>query len=240
MPYEGARDGKHYWLTPPDLMAALDTEFHFDFDPCPYPQADGFDGLEVEWGQSNYVNPPFKGPTKWVHKAIKEFKKGKRVVFVFPIDKWIHYLIEAGAEIRNLKDVRWCAIEDGEPGKGMGRWIACFVLDPNKQGTPALSAAVPLGSITDTPAKCPACGWDGRAGQCEPDVDGDGSLGCPRCNAVVACQGDGDPPPQRPGKEPVRTSMLHCGRCGDNLIWPMPGMVVKCTCGAVRVSRDPS
>ena len=107
------------------------------------------------------------------------------------------------------------------------------------QTTPDNPAARPLMSIADTPARCPACTWEGRAGECEPDVDGDGSLGCPRCNAVVLCQGDGDPPPERPGKEAIRTSMLHCGRCGDNLIWPMPGMVVKCTCGAVRVSRDP-
>ena len=126
----GAKDGKHYWLTPPDLMEKLDQEFHFDFDPCPYPIPEGFDGLTVEWGKSNYVNPPFNGPTKWVRKALEEYKKGKKIVFVFPIDKWIHLFLGAGANIKNLGDVRWCAIEDGKPGKGTGRWIACFVLDP--------------------------------------------------------------------------------------------------------------
>src|SRR5574341_1877164 len=30
-----SEDGKHYWLTPPDLYARLDAEHHFDFDPCP-------------------------------------------------------------------------------------------------------------------------------------------------------------------------------------------------------------
>lgn len=133
MPYDGAQDGKHYWLTPPDIYEALDLEFKFDFDPCPYPKPDDFDGLEIPWGQSNYVNPPFNGPTKWVRKAIEEFKKGKKVVFVFPIDKWVHRMIEAGAEIRNLGDVRWLSIEDKKPGVGTGRWIACFVLDPEKQ-----------------------------------------------------------------------------------------------------------
>jgi hypothetical protein len=133
MPYDGAKNGKHYWLTPPDLMKRLDDEFHFDFDPCPYPCPQDFDGLRVEWGQCNYVNPPFKGPTKWARKAIEEFKKGKKIVFVFPIDKWIHMILEAGAQIRNLKDVRWCAIEDGKAGGGTGRWIACFILDPNKK-----------------------------------------------------------------------------------------------------------
>lgn len=134
-PYEGAKDGKHYWLTPPDVYAALDSEFHFDFDPCPYPLPDGFDGLTAEWGSSNYVNPPFKGPTKWIRKAIEESKKGKRVVLVFPVDKWIHLMLEAGAKIRNLRDIKWCATEDGKPGKGTGRWIACFVLDDGGKET---------------------------------------------------------------------------------------------------------
>lgn len=130
MTYEAAKDGRHYWLTPPELMQELDSEFQFDFDACPFPRPDDFDGLEAEWGQSTYVNPPFQGPTKWVRKAIAENKKGKRVVLVFPIDKWVHLLLEAGAEVRNLKDVKWCATEDGKPGKGTGRWIACFVLEP--------------------------------------------------------------------------------------------------------------
>jgi len=129
----GAKDGKHYWLTPPRLMEELQKEFGFDFDPCPYPRPEDFDGLTCEWGQVNYVNPPFCGGiTAWARKAIAEYKKGKKIVFVYPIDKWIHFFLEAGAEIRNLKDVRWCSIEDGNPGKGTGRHIACFILDPEK------------------------------------------------------------------------------------------------------------
>jgi len=123
-------DGKHYWLTPPDLYAELDREFGFDFDPCPYPRPPEFNGLTFDWGKSSYVNPPFEGPTAWVRKAIAENQKGKRVVFVFPVDKWIHMLLAAGAKVRNLKDVKWCAIEDGEQGKGTGRWIMAFILEP--------------------------------------------------------------------------------------------------------------
>ena len=131
MSYKGAKDGKHYWLTPPELYKELDDEFHFDFDPCPWPTPLFFDGLEADWGKSNYVNPPFIGPTKWANKAIEEFKKGKKVVFVYPMDKWIHRIIEAGAKIRNLGDVRWLSIEDHKPGLGTGTWIACFILDPS-------------------------------------------------------------------------------------------------------------
>jgi len=90
-------DGKHYWITPASLMRQLEERFgKFDFDPCPFPLPERFDGLTMEWGQHNYVNPPFgsivhqgkkKGPTAWARKAIAENAKGKSVVFVYPIDK---------------------------------------------------------------------------------------------------------------------------------------------------------
>ena len=137
-------DGRHYWLTPPRLYQQLDDEFHFDFDPCPYPLPDGFDGLTCEWGRSNYVNPPFgsimhrgrkKGPTAWMRKAIREHAKGKGVVIVYPTDKWVLMMLAAvgvGHYVRNLGDVRWCAIEDGQPGPGIGRHVACFVLEAKR------------------------------------------------------------------------------------------------------------
>ncbi len=140
----GNKDGKHYWLTPPELMEALQLEFKFDFDPCPYPQPIGFDGLTTDWGQSNWVNPPFgsimhegkkKGPTAWARKAIAEANKGKDVVFVYPIDKWVLMLIERASEVRNLKDVKWCATEDGSSGPGIGRHVGMFVLRGHREGT---------------------------------------------------------------------------------------------------------
>jgi len=140
--HRGDPDGKHYWLTPPELYEQLVSEFHFDFDPCPYPLPEGFDGLTCEWGQSNYVNPPFgsiihegkkKGPTAWVRKAIEEHKKGKTVVFVYPIDKWVLMMLEViGSEVRNLGDVKWLATEDLQPGKGTGRHIAAFILNHSR------------------------------------------------------------------------------------------------------------
>jgi len=135
-------DGKHYWLTPPDLRAQLQAEFAFDMDVCPYPKPADFDALTAEWGQSNYANIPFgsvigadgkkKGPTAWARKAIGESRKGKRVVLLYPIDKWILMMLAAGAKVRNLGDVRWCATEDGTPGKGTGRHIAAFILEPSE------------------------------------------------------------------------------------------------------------
>lgn len=135
--HKGNKDGKHYWLTPPDLMERLQSEFKFDFDPCPYPKPDDFDGLTCEWGLSNYVNPPFgsiihmgkkKGPTAWARKAIEEQQKGKDSFLVYPTDKWIHYLLAAGAELRSFGDVHWHAIEDGSRGPGIGRYLMGFFL----------------------------------------------------------------------------------------------------------------
>lgn len=140
----GARDGKHYWLTPWEdpAFVALVAEFGpFDFDPCPYPLPEGFDGLTCAWGQRNYVNPPFgaimhdgkrKGATAWVRKALAEHALGKTVVLVYPIDKWVLMLFKeivgATGDIRNLGDVRWLATEDGSQGPGTGRHIAAFIL----------------------------------------------------------------------------------------------------------------
>ena len=39
--------------------------------------------------------------------------------------------------------------------------------------------------ITDVACRCKVCGWTGTVGECEPDVDGDGSLGCLKCMKVV-------------------------------------------------------
>lgn len=134
-------DGKHYWLIPPEVYNPLHEEFDFDFDPCPYPKPDDFDGLTCDWGKRNWVNPPFgsiihegkkKGPTAWMRKAISEQKKGNLSVVVFPVHKWILEMLAAcgATEVRNLGDIRWLAIEDGTPCKGIGRHIAAFILRP--------------------------------------------------------------------------------------------------------------
>ena len=129
------QDGRHYWLTPPELYAALNAEFAFDFDPAPHPLPPNFDGLTCAWGESNYVNPPFgsiihqgrkKGMTAWVRKALAEQAKGKRVVLVYPLDSSILMLIKAGVQIRNLGDVQWLATEDGHRAAKCSRPIACL------------------------------------------------------------------------------------------------------------------
>lgn len=111
-----------YWLTPVDLLAALDAEFHFDFDPCPYPRPAGFDGLAISWGQMNYVNPPFRktdgntdGPTAFVRKAIYEQASGRSSVLLLPAQSYINLLLEAGAELRSAGRTRFVEVETGKP-----------------------------------------------------------------------------------------------------------------------------
>ncbi|MCK9428772.1 MAG: phage N-6-adenine-methyltransferase [Candidatus Omnitrophica bacterium] len=94
------------WETPDWLYKQLDNEFHFDFDPCPL-NAD-FDGLSLEWGKSNFVNPPYnrKDKPKFIQKAYEQWKKGKTCVLLIPAatgTKQFHELILPNAEIRFLK-----------------------------------------------------------------------------------------------------------------------------------------
>ena len=69
-------EDRHYWVTPPEMMATLQQEFHFDFDPCPPNPA--FDGLTVSWGKRNFVNPPYGNEAKkWIRKGYEESLQGK-------------------------------------------------------------------------------------------------------------------------------------------------------------------
>jgi len=45
------------WKTPKAVYQTLDAEFKFDHDPCPPKYK--VDGLQSDWGKSNFVNPPY-------------------------------------------------------------------------------------------------------------------------------------------------------------------------------------
>jgi site-specific DNA-methyltransferase (adenine-specific) len=94
------------WQTPQWLYDELDEEFKFDFDPCPiYAE---FDGLIIDWGKSNFINPPYnrKDKPRFIQKAFDEWKKGKTCVLLIPAatsTKQFHELLLPNAEIRFLR-----------------------------------------------------------------------------------------------------------------------------------------
>ena len=107
------------WRTPEKIYKILDQEFHFDFDPCPYPRSD-FDGLEIEWKSCNFVNPPYSETELWVKKALEEHSKGKSVVMLLRLDastKWFRDLILPNAEVRLFDDRLHFVNEDGKASR---------------------------------------------------------------------------------------------------------------------------
>ena len=76
------------WSTPDYIYKELNDEFSFDFDPCPLQHdTTKWNGLKIEWGQRNFINPPYSRKLKeaFVIKAIEESKKGKLCVMLLPV-----------------------------------------------------------------------------------------------------------------------------------------------------------
>ena len=70
------------------------------FDPCPLNPYPIKVGLDIEWKDKTYVNPPYSKPLPWIEKAIEENKKGKTIVMLLRMDtstRWFKSLQEAGA-----------------------------------------------------------------------------------------------------------------------------------------------
>jgi site-specific DNA-methyltransferase (adenine-specific) len=93
------------WRTPRKIYEDLDVEFGFDFDPCPAnPQ---FDGLAVEWGQCNFVNPPYgREIAAWIRRGYEQWQAGKTVVFLIPSrtdSAYWHDFIMRADEIRFIR-----------------------------------------------------------------------------------------------------------------------------------------
>jgi hypothetical protein len=68
-----------------------------------------WDGLDIEWWSSNFINPPYSLDlkTKFVLKAIEESKKGKICVLLLPVStstRLFHdHILPNQKEIRFIK-----------------------------------------------------------------------------------------------------------------------------------------
>lgn len=79
---------ENHWKTPSYVYDPLNAEFNFDFDPCPLRHdITMWNGLEIEWKNSNFINPPYDRKLKelFVKKAVEESKKGKLCVLLLPV-----------------------------------------------------------------------------------------------------------------------------------------------------------
>ena len=70
------------------------------YDPCPLGVL--IDNLKKDWGESNFVNPPYSQLLRWVEKSIEQHRKGKSVLLLIPArtdTKAFRMLYEYGIEI---------------------------------------------------------------------------------------------------------------------------------------------
>ena len=96
------------WATPEYFYDELNKEFNFDFDPCPLNHnLSLWDGLNIDWGIRNFVNPPYSQKLKkaFVKKALEESRKCKLCVLLLPVStstKLFHQII-----LPNAKKIRF-------------------------------------------------------------------------------------------------------------------------------------
>ncbi len=70
-------------------------------------QRPNFDGLEIEWKDMNFVNPPYGTEIgRWMEKGYKESLKGKLIIFLIPSrtdTRWWHNFVMKANEIYLIK-----------------------------------------------------------------------------------------------------------------------------------------
>lgn len=128
------------WKTPDEFYQKLDKIYHFDFDPCPY-QSD-FDGLSMDWGTVNFVNPPYSRRLKeaFVKKALEESRKGKTCVLLLPVSTstvLFHDVIKPNAKSIEFIKGRLKFLQKNENGefksKGAGQHDSMLVVFSENQ-----------------------------------------------------------------------------------------------------------
>lgn len=104
------------WATPQDVYDALNSEFHFNLDPCctaenakcEYHFTAAENGLLQSWGgYSVFCNPPYSEIEKWVRKAYFESQNPNTIiVMLIPArtdTRYFHKWIYHRSEIRFIK-----------------------------------------------------------------------------------------------------------------------------------------
>jgi len=96
------------WKTPAYIYRPLNNKYNFNFDPCPYSEKEitpEKDGLLIEWGTRNFINPPYARKIKeaFILKAIEQSQKGKLCVMLLPVSTstkiFHHHIMKNASEI---------------------------------------------------------------------------------------------------------------------------------------------
>lgn len=116
--------GNGFWNTPSHLKQIIYEDYDILFDPCPVNPH--FNGLECEWLDRNFCNPPFHETEKWVKKILEELKKGRSTVLLMPArtcTSYFHELILPNvSEIVFIRGrVRYTS-QDGKRKAGASPW----------------------------------------------------------------------------------------------------------------------
>lgn len=130
--------------------------FRCNYDPCPVggwekaQSGEGPDGLTSEWGERNFVNPPWPDNKKWIKKAVEEYEKGKYVVLMLPArmqsDYWATYLNDKASAcyiMRHSKNFVFDGYVHACPFP-----VALVVLDPEDKVNRPLNNEVKLGPFS--------------------------------------------------------------------------------------------
>jgi len=104
------------WATPQELFDNLNKEFNFLLDvaatkenaKCKKFYTLENSGLDKDWENSNFMNPPYGGNTgKWIKKAYQESLKGRTTVclIVSSTDRsyWHEYIFPFASQIRFIR-----------------------------------------------------------------------------------------------------------------------------------------
>jgi len=97
------------WETPKEILDYIKEKYFKGkefFDPCPLNST--FNGLNMEWKERNYINPPYNRKDKelFIVMALNESRKGKHCVMLLPVStstKIFHKIILPNCNIEFLK-----------------------------------------------------------------------------------------------------------------------------------------
>lgn len=110
------------WATPADVYERLNTEFRFNFDPCPLGGAiDGTAPLFSDWrGKRAFVNPPYSNIRPFLERAVD----AELAVFLIPArtdTRWFHEIVLPMAhEIRFIRGrLKFGTAKSGAPFPSM-------------------------------------------------------------------------------------------------------------------------